>query len=66
MAQLQNQPGIYRIEEQEIGDREKRSNLTIVGTQPFDAGAYACMAVNEPGSATQQATLTVHGEPHSF
>ena len=66
MVQLQNQSGVYRIEEQEIGDREKRSNLTIVGTQPSDAGAYACMAVNEPGSATQQATLTVHGEPYSF
>ena len=66
MEQLQNQPGVYGIEEQEIGDRERRSNLTIVGTQPSDAGAYACVAVNEPGNATQQATLRVHGEPHSF
>ena len=66
MAQLQNQSGVYRIEEWEIGDRERRSNLTIVGTQPSDAGAYACVARNEPGNATQQATLRVHGEPHSF
>ena len=66
MVQLQNQSGVYRIEEWEIGDRERRSNLTIVGTQPSDAGAYACVAVNEPGNAMQQATLTVHGEPHSF
>ena len=62
MVQLQNQSGVYRIEEQEIGDRERRSMLTIVGTQPSDAGAYACVALNEPGNATQQATLTVHGE----
>ena len=66
MSQLQNQSGLYRIEEQEIGVRERRSNLTIVGTQPSDAGVYACVAVNEPGSTMQQATLTVHGEPHSF
>ena len=66
MVQLQNQSGVYRIEEQVIGNRERRSNLTIVGTQPSDAGAYACVAVNEPGSAMQQATLTVHGEPHSY
>ena len=50
------------IVEQEIGDRERRSNLTIVGAQPSDAGGYACVAVNEPGSVMQQATLTVHGE----
>ena len=66
MVQLQNQSGLYRIEEQEIGDRERRSNLTIVGTQPSDAGAYTCMAVNEPGNAIQQATLTVHGELKKF
>ena len=66
MEQLQNQSGVHRIEEQEIGDRERRSNLTIVGTQPSDAGAYTCMAVNEPGNAIQQATLTVHGELKNF
>ena len=38
--------------------------LTIVGPQPSDAGAYACVAVNEPGNAMQQATLTVHGKLH--
>ena len=66
MEQLQNQSGVYRIEEWEIGDRERRSNLTILGTQPSDAGAYACVAVNEPGNAMQQATLTVHGELKKF
>ena len=44
MVQLQNQSGLYRIEEWEIGDRERRNNLTILGTQPSDAGAYACVA----------------------
>ena len=63
MVLLQNQSGVYRIEEWQIGERGRRSNLTIVGTQPSDASAYACVAVNEPGNAMQQATLTVHGEP---
>ena len=48
--------------EQEIGDRERSSNLTIIGTQPSDAGAYGCVAVNEPGPSAENATLTVHGE----
>ena len=64
MVQLQNQSGVYRIEEQEIGDRERRSNLTILGTQPSDASGYACVAVNELGTDREEATLTVHGEPH--
>jgi len=48
--------------EQEIGARERRSNLTIIGTQPSDAGAYGCVAVNELGTNAENATLTVHGE----
>jgi len=52
--------------EQEIEDRERRSNLTIIGTQPSDAGDYGCVAVNEPGTTAEQATLTVHGEIDSF
>ena len=52
----------FSILEQEIGDRERRSNLTIIGTQPSDAGAYGCVAVNEPGTSEENATLTVHGE----
>ena len=62
MEQLQ--PSVnFTIEEQEIGDRERRSNLTILDTQPFDAGAYVCVAMNEPGTEREQATLTVHGKP---
>ena len=63
MVQLQNQSGVHRIQEQEIRDRERRSNLTIFGSQPSDAGGYACVAMNEPGTDREEATLTVHGEP---
>ena len=63
MVQLQPQPGEFIIAEQEIGDRERQSNLTILGTQLSDAGMYACVAMNEPGTDTEQATLTVHGKP---
>ena len=63
MAQLQPPSVNFTIEEQEIGDRERRSNLTILGTQTSDAGAYACMAMNEPGTDTGQGTLTVNGKP---
>ena len=52
----------FSIDEEEIGDRERRSNLTIIGTQPSDSGAYRCVAVNEPGINVEQATLTVHGK----
>ena len=63
MVQLQNQSGVYRIEEWEIGDRERMSNLIILGSQPSDASGYACVAVNEPGTDREETTLTVHGEP---
>ena len=62
MVQLQNQSGDVLIVEQEIGDRERRSMLTILNSQPSDAGGYACVAMNEPGSVMLQANLTVHGE----
>ena len=61
MTQLQSS-GNFSIVEQESGERERRSNLTIIGTQPSDIGAYRCVAVNEPGTTSENATLTVHGE----
>jgi len=61
MTQLQSS-GNFSIVKQEIGDRERRSNLTIIGTQPSDTGAYRCVAVNEFGATSENATLTVHGE----
>ena len=65
MVQLQPSSVDLTIEEWEIGDRarERRSNLTVLSTHASDAGGYACVAVNEPGTDREQATLTVHGEP---
>jgi len=62
MTQLQSPSSDFTIEGMEIGDRERRSNLTIIGTQPSDADDYRCEAMNEPGIDMDQATLTVHGE----
>ena len=62
MTQLQSPSSDFTIEDMEIGDRERRSNLTIIGTQPSNAGDYFCMALNEPGIDMDQATLTVHGK----
>ena len=62
MVQLQPPSANFTIEEQETGDRERRSNLTILGSQPSDAGGYVCVARNEPGSVMLQANLTVYGE----
>jgi len=61
MTQLSNSVE-FSIVEQEMGDRESRSTLTIIGTQPSDAGAYDCRAMNEPGVIVESTTLTVHGE----
>ena len=66
MVQLQNQSVDVMIVEQEIGNRERRSMLTILGSEPSDAGGYACVAMNEPGSVMLQATLTVHSELDCF
>ena len=62
MTQLQSPSSDFTIEDMEIGDRERRSNLTIIGTQPSDAGDYRCEAMNEPGIDMDQVTLTVHGK----
>ena len=61
MTQLQSSAD-FTIQDMEIGDRERRNNLTVIDTKPSDAGDYFCMAVNEPGIDMDQATLTVHGE----
>ena len=62
MTQVQSSDFTIDSEGMEIGHRERRSNLTILGTQPSDAAAYGCVAMNEAGIDMDQATLTVHGE----
>jgi len=62
MTQLQSTSTDFIVEDMEVGDRERRSNLTIIGTEPSDAGDYGCVVMNEPGSSTEQATLLVYGK----
>ena len=38
------------------------SNLTIIMTDPSDAGGYACNVTNVVGQDTATAELTVHGK----
>ena len=51
----------YEIIEEEIGDRERMSTLTIVNSEPSDAGQYACVAMNNVTYTLELARLTVHG-----
>ena len=44
------------------GDRQVRSNLTIINAQPLLAGMYACNASNEVAMDAAMANLTVHSE----
>lgn len=60
--QLMNDTVKYTISEFDSGDRERISSLTIHNTEPEDAGEYECIAINDAGSATSSANLTVYGE----
>ncbi len=44
------------------GDREVRSNLTVLGAAPNDATVYTCRAKNTAGLAEEDVELIVHGE----
>ena len=58
---ITNELGVTNIVEQEFGERERMSTLTIVGTQPRDAGNYTCRARNLVEEVDASAILTVHG-----
>ena len=51
----------YQISEEEIGDRERFSTLTLTNSQPSDAGDYICIGRNNVTYAQESATLVVQG-----
>ena len=59
---LSQMVGEVDISELVIGDRERSSNLTIVGVLPSDAGNYACTAENEVAIGASIAVLMVYGK----
>ena len=52
----------YSVNETVIGDRDLRSNLTILGTMPGDTGEYLCQAENIISDAAESAFLAVQGD----
>ena len=62
---LVNIPGAanadYQIIEEEIGDRELMGTLTLLNSQPSDAGQYVCIGRNNVTYARESATLVVQG-----
>ena len=54
----------YQISEEEIGDRERMSNLTLLDSQPSDSGQYVCVGRNNVTYAQESATLAVQGISH--
>ena len=53
---------MIEISSSTVGEREILSNLTVVMTDPSDAGGYVCNATNVVGQDTAAAELTVHGK----
>ena len=62
---LVNIPGAanvdYQISKEEIGDRERMGTLTLLNSQPSDAGDYVCVGRNNVTYAQESATLVVQG-----
>ena len=62
---LVNIPGAanvdYQISEEEIGGRERMSALTLLDSQPSDAGEYVCVGINNIAHAQESGTLVVQG-----
>ena len=61
-SQLTDELGVIEISNNNFGDREIVSNLTIIMADPSDAGGYACNATNAAGQDTAVGELTVHGK----
>lgn len=51
----------YVISEKEIGDRDLRSTVTIIGSKPSDAGEYVCLARNNVTYVQVSGFLEVYG-----
>ena len=62
---LMNIPGAanmdYQKIEEEIGDRERMSTLTLLDSQPSDAGDYVCVGRNNVTYSQESATLIIQG-----
>ena len=52
----------YVIMEEDSGDRDRMSILTLFDSQPSDAGRYACVAINNVTSTQESALLIVQGK----
>ena len=63
-APLIETSGKYIISERNVGERELRSNLIVVGTLSSDTGFYVCFAENEVagGIVMESAFLSVQGQ----
>ena len=51
----------YQISEEETGERERMSTLTLLNSQPSDSGDYVCVGRNNVTYAQESATLIVQG-----
>ena len=54
----------FQISEEEAGDRERMGTLTLLDSQPSDAGDYVCVGRNNVTYAHESATLVVQGISH--
>ena len=53
--------GDYVISEKVIGERDLRSTVTVIGSQPSDAGQYVCVARNNVTYVQESVSLEVYG-----
>ena len=63
---LMTQANTIEISSGNFGEREIVSNLTIIMTDPSDAGGYVCLVTNAAGQENATAELTVLGKSLKF